>query len=159
MKRKHKQYFIYYLKDNILVFDVFDYVEEIAADFIDYCFEWGFIKENLVNSKNIRIKEYIQLYCFDAINEMTTISEKTNCKILCYFNQRKNLNAWVDYFQNPYNFINISKKVLSKKLPNFIETFENNLFEQISGKFNGIPCLIPSGEDEDFLLKNLKKLK
>ena len=158
MKRKHKQYFIYYIKDNVLIFDVFDYIEELAADYVDYCYDWNLLKDNIVVSKPIRIKEYINLYITDAILKINSISEKHNCKMFCYFYKKDILNIWKDYFEDPNKFIHISKKCLSKRLPNFIETVENNLFECVNGTFNSIPTLIPSGEDEGFILKYLKKL-
>jgi hypothetical protein len=159
VKRKHKQYFVYYLKENILIFDVFDYIEELAADYIDYCFEWNLVKDNIVQSKNIRIKEYLNLHITDALIIINDKLSKSNCKILCYFNTKNDLNVWIDYFKEPQNFIKIAKRVLKSRLPNFIETDEFNLFKDIKGVFQGIPCLCPTGEDENFLLLNAKKLK
>ena len=60
--RPSKQYFCYYLKDNVLIFDVFDYIEELAADYVDYAHEWGFIKQDKVSSKKLRIKEFIHFF-------------------------------------------------------------------------------------------------
>ena len=158
MKRKHKEYFVYYIKDNILIFDVFDYIEELAADYVDYAFEWNLVKNNIIIDKNIRIKEYIQLYITDALIKINDKLNKHNCKIVCFFNYKNELNLWSSFFDDPNRFINISKRVLKKRLPNFIETEEKNLFSTIKGLFDGIPCLIPSGEDESFLQSNLKKL-
>ena len=76
MKRKHKQYFIYYIKDNVLIFDVFDYIEELAADYVDYCYDWNLLKDNIVVSKPIRIKEYINLYITDAILKINSIDNQ-----------------------------------------------------------------------------------
>ena len=33
------------------------------------------------------------------------------------------------------------------------------MFQKIKGTFNGIPCIIPSGEDDEFLTKTKKRLK
>jgi hypothetical protein len=159
VKRKHKQYFVYYLKDNIFIFDVFDYIEELAADYVDYCSEWNLLKDGKVSQKNIRIKEYIQLYVSDALIIINDKLSKCNCKGLCYFNAKDDLNVWSTFFDDPNRFISIAKKILKKRLPNFIETDEKCLFKDIKGNFQGTPCLIPTGEDEDFLLKSLKKLK
>lgn len=159
MKRKHKQYFLYYLKDNILIFDVFDYIEELAADYVDYCFEWNLIKDNVVIERNTRIKEFIQVQVSLAQIVMNDKLRKCNCRVLCYFNPKHDLNLWIDYVKDPQKFIKIAKSVIKKKLPNFFEVQENNLFKSIKGDFQGTPCLDPTGEDEDFLLKSLKKLK
>ena len=158
MKRKHKQYFLYYLKDNVLIFDVFDYIEELAADYVDYCFEWNLIKDNKVIAKNIRIKEYIQLWISNAVISINDKLSKCNCKVLSYYKEKQNLNIWNEYFVDPNQFIKIAKKVLKTRLNNFIET-EEVLFTNVKGNFNGTPCLLPTVEDEDFLLKSLKKLK
>ena len=158
MKRKHKQYFLYYLKDNVLIFDVFDYIEELAADYVDYCFEWNLIKDNKVIAKNIRIKEYIQLWISNAVISINDKLSKCNCKVLSYYKEKQNLNIWNEYFVDPNQFIKIAKKVLKTRLNNFIET-EEVFFTNVKGNFNGTPCLLPTGEDEDFLLKSLKKLK
>jgi hypothetical protein len=159
VKRKHKQYFLYYLKDNIFIFDVFDYIEELAADYVDYCFEWNLIKDNVVIERNTRIKEFIQVQVSLAQVVMNDKLRKCNCRALCYFNPKNDLNLWVDYVKDPQKFIKIAKSVIKKKLPNFFEVQDNNLFKSVKGDFQGIPCLDPTGEDEDFLLKSLKKLK
>jgi hypothetical protein len=48
VKRNKKQYLVYYLKDNILILDVFEYLESLASDIVDYLFEWHLVKENKV---------------------------------------------------------------------------------------------------------------
>jgi hypothetical protein len=159
MIRENKKYFLYYLKDNIFIFDVFDYIEELAADYVDYCFEWNHIKDNLASEKTTAIREYIQLYITDALIIINDNINKHNCKILCYFHKKGNYNDWKLFFKDPEKFIKISKTILKKRLPSFIETEEKGLFKNIKGTFNDIPCLIPSGDDEDFLLSNKKKLK
>lgn len=160
MKRKHKQYFIYYLKENIFIFDVFDYIEELAADYVDYCFEWKMVKDNFVSEKNITIKEYVESCADDTVLSIDFFKNKTNSKFLCYFKPKKELNLWSNYFKNPNKFIKKSKNILKCKLLNFKEVPEElNLFQNIKGRFNNIPCILPTGEDEDFLLKNLKKMK
>jgi hypothetical protein len=158
VKRKHKQYFLYYLKDNILIFDVFDYIEELAADYVDYCFEWNLVKDNKVSVKSIRIKEYIQLWISNAQIIINDKLSKCNCRSLCYFKLKPQYNEWANFFEDPNQFIKIAKRVLKSRLNNFIET-EETLFMNVKGTFEGTPCLLPTGEDEDFLLKSLKKLK
>jgi biotin synthase-like enzyme len=160
VKRTNKQYFVYYLKENILLFDVFDYLEEIAADYVDYCYEWHLIKEEFVCEKNKVIKDYINLYLTDALMKMNSISLKSNCKILCFYNKKHQLNKWYSFFSNPEKFIKTAKKILKNRLLNFIDVSEtHDVFQNVKGTFEDIPCLIPSGEDEDFLLKIKKKLK
>jgi hypothetical protein len=158
--RLSKQYFFYYLKDNILIFDVFDYIEELAADYVDYAFEWNLVKDNKVSAKNIRIREYIQLWLTDAQIIINDKSNKSNCKVLCFYREKTDLNVWSSYFEEPSRFIKIAKKQLKQKLPNFIE-YQNQIpmFQTIKGTFNDIPCVIPTGEDEEFLTKMKKKLK
>ena len=158
--RPSKQYFCYYLKDNILIFDVFDYIEELAADYVDYAFEWNLVKNNKVSAKNIRIKEYIQLWITDAQIIINDKSSKSNCKVLCFFREKTDLNIWSSYFEDPSKFIKIAKRQLKQKLPNFIEhQSQNPMFQTIKGTFNDIPCIIPTGEDEEFLVKMKKRLK
>lgn len=158
--RPSKQYFCYYLKDNILIFDVFDYIEELAADYVDYCDEWQLLKDNKVSAKNIRIREYIQLCISDAVININDKSNKSNCRILCFYKEKNNLNSWSSYFEEPFRFIKIAKRQLKKNLPNFIEyQSENSMFQTIKGVFNGIPCIIPSGEDIEFITKCKKSLK
>jgi hypothetical protein len=160
VKRKHKQYFIYYLKENIFIFDVFDYIEEIAADYVDYCFEWKMVKDNFVLEKTITIKEFIDFCITDTLSTMEYLSDKTNSKFFCYFKPKTELNVWSNFFKNPNKFIKTTKNFLKYKLSNFKEIPEDlNLFQNVKGQFNGIPCILPTGEDEDFLLKNLKRLK
>ena len=158
--RTSKQYFCYYLKDNILIFDVFDYIEELAADYIDYCDEWQLLKNGIVSAKNIRIREFIQLKISDAFISINDKSSKLNCKVLCFYREKSNLNIWSTYFEDPSRFIKIAKRQLKQRLLNFIEIESiNPLFQTIKGKFNDIPCVIPSGEDEEFLAKTKKRLK
>jgi hypothetical protein len=160
VKRKHKQYFIYYLKENIFIFDVFDYIEELAADYVDYCFEWKMVNENFVSEKTITIKAFIESYISETISNMEYKNDKINSKVFCYFKPKTQLNLWSNFFKNPNRFIKVSKSVLKNKLFNFKEIPEDlNLFQNIKGQFSGIPCLMPTGEDETFLLKMTKKLK
>jgi hypothetical protein len=159
MIRKNKQYFIYHLKDNILIFDVFDYIEELAADYVDYCFEWNLTKENFVVEKTKNIKDYIQLYITDALIIINDKLSKSNCKILCYFHKKDKYNDWNIFYKNPDKFVKIAKTILKKRIGNLVETEEKNLFTDIKGTFNDIPCLIPSGEDLEFISLNKKKLK
>ena len=158
--RPSKQYFCLYLKENILIFDVFDYIEEIAADYVDYAFDWNLVKENKVCTKNIRIKEYIELWITDMIIQMNVKASKMDCKVLCFFREKTDLNVWSSFFDDPNRFIKIAKRILKKKLPNFIEVDTiYPLFQTIKGTMSGIPVIIPTGEDEEFLTKVKKKLK
>ena len=63
-------------------------------------------------------------------------------------------------FYNSNKFLDVSKKICKKHLPNFIES--NNLklnFKKKKGSFFDIPCLIPSGEEEEILLSLIRKMK
>jgi hypothetical protein len=159
VKRNNKQYFVYYLKENILIFDVFDFLEEFAADYVDYCHEWGLIKDGFVSEKPKHIKDYVNLYVSDVMIKINTVALQTNCRFLCFYKKKNQLNHWHKFFNIPESFIKIAKKILKKRLINFIEVEEENLFLTIKGTFKDVPCLIPSGEDETFLTKSLNKLK
>jgi hypothetical protein len=158
--KTNKQYFFYYLKDNILVFDVFDYIEEISADFVDYLNDWSLIKNNKASCKDKIIKEYFEQCISLAEVIMNDKSNKLNCKILCFYREKQKLNQWSNFFIDPLKVLKIAKKVIKKKLNNFIEIKHNGqLFQTIKGTMSGIPVIIPSGEDEEFLIKVKKKLK
>jgi len=157
--RTNKQYFLYYIKDNVLVFDIFDYIEELLADYVDYCQEWMLLKDNKVSSKpnifNTFINQSIEL----GLMTMKKKEKELNCKILCYFNEKSELNAWSNYYSDPLKRIQKVKSVLSKRLPSFIKIKDNRRpFQDVKGTFNGLPCIIPTGEDEEFLIKIKKKL-
>jgi hypothetical protein len=159
MIRQNKQYFIYHLKDSVLIFDVFDYIEELAADYVDYCFEWKIVKDNFVSDKSKIIKGYLESHIEKALDVINKKLTESNCKILCYFYKKENYNDWQSFFKNPERFIKVSKSIFKKQLPNFVETDEKGLFTDIKGTFDNIPCLMPSGEDLEFILKNKKKLR
>ena len=73
---------------------------------------------------------------------------------------KENLTEWSLYFNDCDKFITLCKKICKKNLPNFIENKTNTIsFQNKKGTFFDIPCLIPSGEDEEFLQKLLKKIK
>jgi hypothetical protein len=157
--RTNKQYFAYYIKDNILIFDVFDYIEELAADAVDYFNEWGLIKDDYVSLKCTVFKEFVQQRLNFDTKALFSKAKFLNCKVLCFYKKKKTYNQWAIFFKEPEKVINLSKKILKKNLPNFIETEpETTLFQSISGSFNNLPVVIPSGEDEEFVQTKLKKL-
>ena len=161
MKRKHKQYFIYYLKESVLIFDVFDYIEELAADYVDYCYEWNVVKNNIVSEKRELIKSFLEtnFACFSLVN-LNKNEKLGDYKTFFYYKEKKELNKWTEFFKNPEKFVKISKSFLKKRLKNFIEIKEDaQLFQNIKGEYEKLPCLLPTGEDETFLLKTIKKLK
>jgi hypothetical protein len=161
MKRKHKQYFIYYIKENVLIFDVFDYIEEIAADYVDYCYEWNIISNYQASTKPVILNGFFEANFVNFALKLSKLKTDLDCYILFYYNPKNNYNEWSKFFKNPDFFIKKAKNFLKKKLWNFIELKEEreDLFKTIKGSYKNIPCLIPSGEDESFLLKNVKNLK
>jgi hypothetical protein len=161
VKRSNKQYFIYYLKENILLFDVFDYIEELAADYVDYCHEWNVVKDNFVKDNPKIVKFFLN----DNLNllqeKILKYKKEINCDVLFFYKEKPNFNLWCSFFKEPSIFIKKSKKILKSKISNFIEINDSNLnlFERVKGTYEGIPCLLPSGEDEDFILQNIRIVK
>lgn len=148
------------MKENILLFDTFDFIEELGGDCVDFFFEWGLVKDNKILSKDKILKEFVEKQVQNAEIIINDKSKTLNCKVLCYFNDKKDLNVWSSYFEDPFKFIKIAKRSIKKNFPSFfiIET-ENSVFSTIKGTFDGIPCVLPSGEDEEILSKLQRKLK
>jgi hypothetical protein len=162
VKRSHKEYFFYYLKDNILIFDIFDYIEELGSDTVDFFCDWNLLNsDNKIIYKNKIIKEFLTKKITKDVENINRFVLKHYCSTFCYFKQKNDLNLWSNYFEDPIKFIKQCKRLCKNIFPNFIEDKnENNFyFQKIKGQFNGIPCLLPSGEDEIFIQKNIKKSK
>jgi hypothetical protein len=161
MKRKHKQYFVYYVKESVLIFDVFDYIEELAADYVDYCYEWNVVRDDIVSERKNLINVFLEtnFTCFSLVH-LNKNEKLGDYKTFFYYKEKKNLNEWTRFFKNPEKFIKIAKSFFKKKLNNFIEIKNDiELFQNIKGQYEDIPCLLPTGEDESFLLKTIKRLK
>jgi hypothetical protein len=160
MNIKDKIYFSYYIKENVIIFDIFEYIEQLGADTIDFMYEWNLFKDDKVIFKTQTIKEFLENKIKNDIQKVVTYSNKINCCILCFFTMKENLTEWSLYFNDCHKFITLCKKICKKNLPNFIEDKTNaTSFQNKKGTFFDIPCLIPSGEDEEFLQKLLKKIK
>jgi hypothetical protein len=160
MNISDKVYFSYYIKENVIIFDIFEYIEQLGADTIDFMYEWNLFKENKVIFKKQTIKNFLEIKIKNDIQKVLTYSTKINCSILCFFTMKQKLTEWSLYFDDCYKFINLCKKICKKNLPNFIENKNVTIsFENKKGTFFDIPCLIPSGEDEEFLLSIVKKIK
>lgn len=158
--RKSKSYFFYYLKEDILLFDVFDYIEEIAADCVDYLHEWNLVKDGFV----VCNKKILKVFIEDRIKkDVLIISSKLkgkNCKMMSFFHKKDSLNVWSNFFKEPLSFVKMTKRIMKKNLPNFVEVLsDKRLFQHIKGSFEDIPCIIPTGDDEEFLIKIQKKIK
>ena len=117
-----KVYFSYYIKENVIIFDVFEYIEQLGADTIDFMYEWNLFKENKVIFKSQTIKNFIENKIKNDIQKVITYSNKINCSILCFFTMKDSLTEWSTYFDDCYKFITLCKKICKKKLPNFIES-------------------------------------
>ena len=158
--QKHKKYFIYYIKENVLIFDVSRYIDELAVHVVDFVYDWSLFKDNLVNCSDKLIKELIQTKIQTELEEFLKVAKENNCKILSFLfltNLEKN---WQVFFKDHLKFIKICKRTCKKFLPNFTESkIDKLLFLKTKGKFLDFDCLIPSGDDEEFLLKALDKLK
>jgi hypothetical protein len=160
MNIKDKVYFSYYIKENIIIFDIFEYIEQLGADTIDFMYEWNLFNQDKVVFKQKIIKNFLENKIKNDIKKVLTYSNKINCSVLCFFSKKQNLTEWSMYFDNPFKFLDLCKKVCKKNLPNFIENKNIlNTFQTKKGTFFDIPCLIPSGEDEEFLQGLIKKLK
>lgn len=161
---KSKKYFFYYLKDNILIFDISCYIDELAVHVIDFYYDWDLLKKEnnklYVNSNPKLIKELLETKIKKEILEFRNIAQTNNCKILSYFSVNAEPKEWKKYFADPLKFIKTCKRVCKKHLPNFYETFVNEkLFTKRKGEFLEFSCIIPSGEDDEFIFKALDKLK
>lgn len=162
MTRSYKQYFIYHLQENILILDTFEYLQSLAANTVDYLFEWHLIDKNdKAKFKTSIIKELLESKIKNDIFTFLEISKKYDCIVLSFYREQNILKEWENYFEDPKKFINVCKRTLKKSLPNFFEDKNEDfrLFQKVKGHFNDIPCLIPSGEDQEFLQKKLKKLR
>jgi len=161
---KAKKYFFYYLKENILIFNTSDYIDELAVYTINFLYDWNLLKPSdtglLVDCKQKLIKELIEIKIQKEIENFKKIVNDNNCKMLSYFSINAEPKDWKNYFVDPLNFIKICKKVCKKNLPNFIETkTSENLFQKKKGHFLDFLCVIPSGDDEEFVVRLLDKLK
>lgn len=157
---KSKKYFFYYLKENILIFDVSSYIDELAIHVADFIYDWDLLKDGKVSCTNKLIKELITQKIEQEIKDFKKIVNDNNCKMLSYFSLNSEPKEWKEYFLDPLKFIKISKKVCKKNLPNFIEEkVDQSLFKKRKGQFLEFSCIVPSGEDEEFIVKALDKLK
>jgi hypothetical protein len=158
--QKFKNYFLYYLKENLLIFDVSRYIDDMALHVIDFVYDWDLLKDDLVNCSQKLIKELIEIKIKTDIDNLLQISLDNNCSILSFLFLKKEIKEWEKYFSDHIKFIKICKTTCKKHLPNFKEIKSNKkYFIKNKGIFHGIPCLIPSGDDEEFLTINIDKLK
>ncbi len=160
MNLKDKIYFSYYIKENVIIFDIFEYIEQLGADTIDFMHEWGLYKNNKVVFKTQTIVDFLEQKIKKDLDKILDYSKRINCSVLCFLNLNENVTEWSLYFDDYNKFIKIAKKICKKILPNFIEIgFDKLSFKNKKGAFCDVPCLIPSGEDEELLQKIIKKIK
>jgi len=95
--RKTKDYFFFCLKENVIIFDVFDYIEEIAADCVDFSYEWNLVNDKVVSCKKKLLKSFIENKINSDLMHINETVKKTNSKILCFFHKQKGLNEWSLY--------------------------------------------------------------
>jgi hypothetical protein len=161
---KPKKYFFYYLKENVLIFDVSCYIDELAVHVIDFFYEWDLLKnkddQTIINNNPKLVKELLETKIKKELEDFKKIAYENNCKILSFFSLNAEPNEWKTYFLDPLKFIKVSKRICKKNLPNFYEANINqNLFIKRKGTFLDFSCIVPNGEDEEFILKALDKLK
>ena len=155
-----KNYFIYYLKENILIFDISCYIDELSVHVLDFVYDWNLMKNGLVNCSDKLIKELIQTKIENELNQFLKTAKENNCRILSVFFTFNEKKEWHSFFDDPIKILKICKKTCKKILPNFIDSkCDKKLFINKKGKFLDFNCLIPTGDDEEFLIKVLDKLK
>jgi hypothetical protein len=157
MELTDKIYFSFYLKENIILFDVYEYIDKLGSDVVDYFDEWNLIKNKKIIFKKQIIDSFIENKIKSDFESVLIISKKINCKILCFYSNKKFKNKWVFYFEDIEKFLKIVIKKCKSTLPNFVQKQVNFTFSHKKGCFFDIPCLILSGEEEEFLQKILKK--
>lgn len=158
--RTNKQYFFYYLKDNILLLDTFDYLEDLASDVVDYFNDWGLIKDNKVNLKNSMFKEYVIQRVENDFSTIKKLSNKYKSNFISFYKPKNKLGTWSEFFDEPEKVVKKIKSIIKKKSFNFTDINNNmTLFKNVNGTFNHLPLLIPNGEDIEFLEKKLKKVQ
>lgn len=155
-----KNYFLYYLKENLLIFNVSKYINDMAVHVVDFVYDWGLIKDDLVKCSQKLIKELIETKIKTDLDQILKIADENDCKILSFLFLEDKKNFWENFFEDYDFFIKICKVRCKKQLPNFKEVKnEKKFFLKTKGEFHGISCLIPSGDDEEFLLKHIDILK
>jgi len=159
--RNKNQYIVYYLKENILILDVFGYLECLAAETVDYLAEWHLLNDNKVKFKKTIIVDFLNKKIQDFCKDFIDMSKKIDCLMFCFYKENENLKQWQLYYEDPVKFIKCCKLICKKNLPNFFENKNEDFkyFQTIKGTFQDIPCLLPTGEDELFLQKIRKKIK
>lgn len=162
--QKAKKYFFYYLKENILVFDVSCYIDELAVHVIDFFFEWQLLKQvddqTVIQTHTKLVKELLERKIEQEIIDFKEVVINNNCKMLSFYTTNSEPKEWKKYFSDPLKFLKICKKVCKKNLPNFYEVkIEKPLFLKRKGTFLDFACVIPSGNDDEFIIKALDKLK
>lgn len=157
---KSKRYFFYYLKENVLIFDVSCYIDELAVHVADFIYDWNLLKDGKVSCTDKLIRELITQKIEQEIKDFKKIVTDNNCKMLSYFCLNSDPKEWKEVFSDPLKFIKIAKRVCKKNLPNFIEEkIDQTLFKKRKGHFLEFSCIVPSGEDEEFIVRALDKLK
>ncbi len=155
-----KIYFSLFLKENVIIFDLYEYFGKIASDLIDYMDGWGLIKNNKVVFKTKIIENYIKNQIDVDINSLKQKIQKKQFKILFLYSLKTKYEVWNDYFDNKFKFLKICKRIFKKNHKQIfdIDNFTFNL-DNKKGLFFDIPCFIPSGEEEEIILHFIKKIK
>ena len=112
MNIRDKVYFSYYIKENVIIFDIFEYIEQLGADTIDYMYEWGLFKDDKVVFKSKMISLFLEEKIKNDIKKVINYSNRINCSILCFLSMKSQLflimNQHLLLFQGPcyltYNF-------------------------------------------------------
>jgi hypothetical protein len=158
--KKNKKHIFFYLKENVLILDVELYIDDLAYHIVDFVYDWHLLKNDIVKCSDKLIKELISTKIKKDLDFYIKISQENNCRFVSFLNKTNKHKDWHKYFDDYNKFNKFSKNSCKKHLPNFFESKKDySFFSKRKGNFLNFECVIPSGEDEEFLLKILDKIK
>ena len=155
---KINSYISFYLKENLLLFDASTYLNDLSLKIIDILYDWGMYDEYVHCNQQFLNNIVIEQIQTDTKN-VFQFAKKNNFKVLTYLNGDICTFKWCEYFKDSSLFFSICKKSFKKTFPNYFEIKGKTLFKKRKGKFLNMECIIPAGEDEEFLNQVLDKLK
>ncbi len=155
---KINNYFSFYLKEDLLLFNASGYLNELSLKVADVLYDWGLYDDYVYCNHQLLNTLIIDLISKDS-NKILYFAKKNNFKVLTYLSVNSNEFQWKEYFKDSLFFYKTCKKHFKKLFPNYFECTNNQLFKACRGKFLNIKCIVPSGEDQEFLAQILDKIK